>query len=349
MDLFKEFGVKDYQAAARQIPVIDFGALFAGEPGALERLAPEIRHACENIGFFYALNHGVPEKLIERAFAASRRFHALPLSEKLRLRLNENNIGYLPINASVQGASTVHKATRPNQNESFFVSHDRAPDHPDVVARKPLRGMNQWPPEALVGPAMRRDMMAYFHALGAMCDRILPAFAVALEMPPDYFAPFFANEAHANLRFLHYPPQDAGEDNLFGQAPHTDNSLMTALARTDVPGLAVRLPSGEWFPPPVLPGTFLINLGNMMRRWSNGRFLSTPHGVLNDSGTDRYSIAYFHSPNPDAVIECLPSCVSPDNPPRYEPVVYRDLVLEFYRANYFHQKGHRSEAAAAAR
>ena len=154
-------------------------------------------------------------------------------------------------------------------------------------------------------------MMAYFDALGAMCDRILPAFAAALDMPSDFFAPYFANEAHANLRFLHYPPQDAGEENLFGQAPHTDNSFMTALARTDVPGLAVRLPSGEWFPPPIIPGTFLINLGNIMRRWSNDRFLSTPHGVFNDSGTDRYSIAYFHSPNPDSVIECLPSCVSP--------------------------------------
>jgi len=343
MDLFKEFAVKDYEAAAAQIPVIDFGPCFAGDAGALERLAREVGHACENVGFFYALNHGVPEALIERAFAASRRFHALPLAEKLKLKLNENNIGYLPINASVQGASTVHKATRPNQNESFFISHDRGPDHPDVIAGMPLRGRNQWP-EAL--PDIRPDMMAYFHALGAMCDRMLPAFAVALGMPADYFAPFFANECHANLRFLHYPPQESRGDNQFGQAPHTDNSFMTALARTDVPGLAVRLPSGEWFPPPVIPGTFLINLGNIMRRWSNDRFLSTPHGVLNDSGTDRYSIAYFHSPNVDSTIECLPSCVSPDNPARYEPAVYRDLVLAFYRANYFHQKGHRSEAAA---
>lgn len=345
MNLFREQGVKDYAGAAAQIPVIDFGLVFSGEPGALQRLAPQVRHACEQVGFFYALNHGVPEELIDRAFAASRRFHALPLDEKLQLRLNENNIGYLPINASVQGASTVHKATRPNQNESFFISHDRGPEHPDVLAGKPLRGRNQWP-EGL--PEMRQDMMAYFRALGAMCDRILPVFAVALDIPADFFAPFFANEGHANARFLHYPPQDSGEDNLFGQAPHTDNSFMTALARTDVPGLAVRLPSGEWFPPPIIPGTFLINLGNIMRRWSNDRFLSTPHGVLNDSGTDRYSIAYFHSPNPDSIIECLPSCVSADNPARYAPAVYRDLVLEFYRANYFHQKGHRSEAAVLA-
>src|SRR4029077_4509185 len=202
MNLFREQGVRDYTEAAAKIPVIDFGPYFAGAPGALDRLAVEVRHACENVGFFYAAGHGVPEDLIDRAFAASRRFHALPLTEKLRLRLNENNIGYLPINASVQGASTVHKATRPNQNESFFISHDRGPDHPDVIAGTPLRGCNQWPEGER---QLRPDMMAYVHALGVMCDRILPVFAVALGMPADFFRRFFAGEGHANLRFLRYP------------------------------------------------------------------------------------------------------------------------------------------------
>ncbi len=191
MNLFERHRVGDYAAAAALIPIIDFGPAFAGEKGALRRVAAEARRACEQVGFFYALNHGVPEALIDRAFAASRQFHALPLADKLTLRLDENNIGYLPINASVQGASTVHKATRPNQNESFFVSHDRGPEHPDVVAGKPLRGRNQWP-DGL--PELRRDMMAYFRALGAMCDRMLPVFAMALDMPEDFFAPFFANE-----------------------------------------------------------------------------------------------------------------------------------------------------------
>src|SRR5215472_10410163 len=243
MHLFKQYEVRDRDAAAGRIPVIDYGPYFAAEAGALERIAAKVAHACENVGFFYALNHGVPDELIERAFAASRRFHALPLEQKLAVRLNENNIGYLPINASVQGASTVHKATKPNQNESFFVSHDRAADHPDVVAGTPLRGQNQWPPEM---PGLRADMITYFEALGEMCQRMLPPFAAALGMPTDFFSPYFANEPHATLRFLHYPPQEAAEDNVFGQGPHTDNSFMTALARTEVPGLAVRLPSGEW-------------------------------------------------------------------------------------------------------
>jgi isopenicillin N synthase-like dioxygenase len=342
MHLFQTKAVKDFEAAAAVIPVIDYGPYFAGESGALQRLSQDVRHACENVGFFYALNHGVPQDIIDRGFAASRRFHALPLEAKLKVRLNQNNIGYMPMNASVQAASTVHKATKPNQNESFFISHDRAADHPDVLAGIPLRGRNQWP-DGL--PGLREDMNAYFQALSAMCERMLPAFAVALKMPAEFFTPYFANECHANLRFLHYPPQEDVSENTFGTAPHTDNSFMTALARTDVPGLAIRLPSGEWFPPPVIPGTFLVNLGNIMRRWSNNRFLSTPHGVINESGADRYSIAYFHSPNPDVTIDCLPSCVPAGSPPQYPSALYRDLVLEFYRKNYFHQKGHDSEAA----
>ena len=95
----------------------------------------------------------------------------------------------------------------------------------------------------------------------------------------------------------------------------------------------------------IIPGTFLVNLGNIMRRWWNDRFLSTPHGVLNESGTDRYSLAYFHSPNPDAIIAPVPSRVSADNPAKYEPTVYRELVLAFFRANYFHQRGHDSAIA----
>jgi len=342
MHLFKELAVKDLDAAAAKIPVIDYGPYFAGAPGALETLGAQVRHACEEVGFFYVYNHGVPDALVDRAFAAARRFHALPLEAKLALSLNQNNIGYLPVNASAQNASTVHKATKPNQNESFFVSHDRGPDHPDVIAGKPLRGRNQWPAGL---PGFRDDVMAYVKALEALCERMIPAFAVALEMPPDYFAPMFADEAHITLRMLHYPPQAVVEDNQFGQAPHTDNSFMTVLARTEVPGLAVRLTSGEWFAPPLIPGTFLVNLGNMMRRFSNDRFLSTPHGVLNDSGVDRYSLAYFHSPNPATVIQPVPSCVGPDDPPKYAPAVYRDLIQEFFRANYFHQRGHSSSIA----
>jgi isopenicillin N synthase-like dioxygenase len=341
MNIFKAQAVKDPEEVARAIPVIDVGPAFRREPGGLETVAAQVRQASERVGFFYVAGHGVDPAVVDAAFAASREFHALPLAEKLALKLNENNIGYLPVNESMQRASTVHKATRPNFNESFFISHDRGSDHPDVVAGTSLRGQNQWP----VGHAgMRRAMLAYFKALERVGEQILPVLARALDMPEQHFAPFFANEAHINLRFLHYPPQQTDDDEQFGQGPHTDNSFMTFLAREDVPGLAVRLPSGQWLAPPVIEGTFLVNLGNVMKRWSNDRFLSTPHGVLNDTGHDRYSIAFFYSPNVRAVIECLPTCVGSGTPPRYPPAVYGDLVRAFYTANYFHQPGHERQS-----
>jgi isopenicillin N synthase-like dioxygenase len=337
MNIFKTMAVKDVAEATRAIPVIDFGPAFRGEPGGLEGVAARVRDACERVGFFYLAGHGVAPRIVRAAFEASREFHALPLATKLALTLNENNIGYLPVNQSMQRASTVHKATRPNFNESFFISHDRGPAHRDVVAGTKLRGSNQWP-EGHEG--MRARMVTYFKTLEALGERMLPVLARSLDLTADHFAPFFADEAHINLRFLHYPPQETDDDEQFGQGPHTDNSFFTMLAREDVPGLAVRLPNGEWLAPPVIEDTFLVNLGNVMKRWSNDRFLSTPHGVLNDSGTDRYSIAFFYSPTPAARLECLPTCTGPGNPPRYEPAVYRDLVLQFYNANYFHRDGY---------
>jgi isopenicillin N synthase-like dioxygenase len=337
MNVFKALAVKDVSQATKSIPVIDVGPAFRGEPGALEAAAEKVRRASERVGFFYVAGHGVPDDVIADAFEASREFHALPFEIKRALPINENNIGYLGVNESIQAASTVHKATRPNFNESFFISHDRGPEHPDVVAGVPLRGRNQWPDGHAV---MRAAMVRYFKTMEGLGERMLPILARALDLTPDYFDPAFRNEAHINLRFLHYPPQDTEDEEQFGQGPHTDNSFVTFLAREDVPGLAVRLPSGEWLAPPVIPGTFLVNLGNVMKRWSNDRFLSTPHGVLNDSGRDRYSIAFFYSPNPDTVITSVPTCAGPDNPPRYPPAVYRDLVLAFYDANYFHRKAH---------
>jgi isopenicillin N synthase-like dioxygenase len=162
MNVFRAMAVKDLDEATRAIPVIDFAPAFLGEPGGLDAVAAQVREACERVGFFYLAGHGVPGDVVDAAFAASREFHALPLEDKLALPINENNIGYLGVNQSVQGASTIHKATRPNYNESFFISHDRGPDRPDVVAGTPLRGRNQWP---AAHEAMRAAMMRYFKTM----------------------------------------------------------------------------------------------------------------------------------------------------------------------------------------
>ena len=336
MHLFQQHAPENPAAAVARIPVIDLGPCFAGEAGALEAVADEVRRACESVGFFHIANHGVAQDLIAGTFQQSRRFHGLPLEAKQALGLDQNNVGYLAMNASIQSHSTVHEATRPNQKESFFVTHDRGPDHPDVVNEVPLRGGNHWP-DGL--PGFREGVMAYFHAVHALGQRMLPLFARALGMPADHFEAYFTDENHATLRLLHYPPTRI-EDNDFGTGPHTDNSFFTILARMEVPGLAIRVPTGEWVAPPLIPGTFLVNIGNIMRRMSNDRFLSTPHGVIVEGEVDRYSIAYFHSPNPHRTIEVLPSCIDAAHPPKYPPALYADLIHEFFSANYNHQKAH---------
>ena len=336
MSLFYDNAPSDMAAALRRLPVIELADVFAGEAEALEHAAEEIRAACEEVGFFYIRGHGVAEAVIEEAFAQSRRFHALPLAEKQPLALDQNNIGYLGMNTSMQAHSAVHEATKPNQNESFFVTHDRAPGHPDVVAGTPFRGPNQWPDDL---PEFREGVMAYFEGLNALGQRMLALFARALRLPADGFEADFEDENHATLRLLHYPPTE-GEDNDFGTGPHTDNSFFTILARAEVPGLAIRLPEGDWLPPPLIEGTFLVNIGNMMRRMSNDRFHSTPHGVIVEGAKDRYSIAYFHSPHAYSMIRVLPSCIDAETPAKYPPVRYADLIREFYSVNYFHQKTH---------
>ena len=334
--LFNRNAPKDPAASQSQIPIIDLGPYFQGEEGELARLAEEIRDACTRVGFFYIRNHGVPDKIIENAFVQNRRFHAEPIDEKRKLKLDQFNVGFLEINTSTQAHSTVHKATKPNQNESFFVSHDRPPDHPDRINKIAYRGGNYWPENL---PGFRESVMAYFHALNDLGQRMLAPIAVALGLPPDGLDDLFSDENHAVLRLLHYPPTKL-EDNDFGAGPHTDNSFLTILARMEVPGLAIKLPSGEWLKPPLIDSTFLVNIGNMMRRMSNDKFLSTPHGVIVEGDKDRYSMAYFHSPNPYRVINVLDSCVSVEVPAKYEPALYADLIAEFFAANYAHQKMH---------
>src|SRR5438128_8552109 len=208
MNIFKALAVKDVHEATQAIPLIDVGPTFSAEPGALEGAARDVQRACEKVGFFYLAGHEVPQTQIDAAFAASHEFHAMPLESKLRLKINENNIEYLAVNESMQRHSTVHKATRPNFNESFFISHDRSAKHPDVVAGTPLRGKNQWPEGH---EHMRAAMVAYFKTLERLGERLLPILARALGMPAEYFAQFFTNEAHLNLRFLHHPPHEIGD------------------------------------------------------------------------------------------------------------------------------------------
>jgi isopenicillin N synthase-like dioxygenase len=311
------------------IPVIDLGPYLAGVPGALEVAAAELRDALERIGFFIIINHGVPQDLIDRTFAAAKRLHDQPLDVKMALRMNEHNNGYMAMGKYAVWTSDVNANDKPDLNEAFFIKRERRQDDPLLRSGRRFVGPNRWPDNL---PGFRESVLAYTEAVDALARRVLPLCAVGLDLPPDYFDAAFA-ESQFSFRLSHYPPVKA-EANQFGIAPHTDANFLTFLAQTDVPGLQVRTPSDEWLDVPYIHGSFAVNSGDMMYRWTNGRFKSTPHRALPPVGRHRYAIPFFLGPHIDTVIACLPTCQGPDNPPKYPPITYEQYLLWWYDANY---------------
>src|SRR5262245_37191184 len=309
------------------IPVIDLTRYLDGT-GALEAIAAELRRALEGVGFFIIVGHGVPRDLIERTFAEARRFHAQPWEAKMALRMNEHNNGYMAMGRYAVWTSDVNANDKPDLNEAFFVKRERGPDDPLGRSGRRFVGPNVWPDDL---PGFRQTILAYT-AVDALGRCLLPVCAIALGLPPDYFDHAFA-ESQFSFRLSHYPPVTA-EPNQFGIAPHTDANFLTFLAQTDVPGLQLRLPSREWLDVPYVPDSYAVNAGDMMYRWTNGRFKSTPHRALPPVGRHRYAIPFFLGPHIDTVIACLPTCQTAENPARFSPITYEAYLAWWYDTNY---------------
>nr|WP_249120433.1 2OG-Fe(II) oxygenase family protein [Plastoroseomonas hellenica] len=301
--------------------MIDLGPYFAGAPGAFEATAAELRRICETVGFLFISGHGVPAEVMRDAFAIAERFHAQPLEAKMALTLNDRMQGYLPYKSSVTRANGLVAVRKPNENEAFFVNPERDPQQP----------ANRWP-EAL--PEFRATTLRCFAALEALAMRMLPLYARALDLPADYFDRF-CDRSFSSLRLTHYPPVTYGTDE-YGIAPHTDSSFITLLAQNPVPGLQIRTQAGEWIDAPVIPDTFVVNTGDMLKQWSNGRFISTPHRAFNKEPRSRYAIPFFFHPNEDTLVAPLPTCVSDDNPPRFPAQTVGDYMAAFRGSNYDH-------------
>ena len=325
--------------AAEVIPVLDIAPLRAGEPGALERLGAELRHAFTEIGFYFVRGHGVAEPLVDAAFEAARRFHDQPMEAKLAMRFDNNNTGYLPMRGATTRLNALGSVQRPNANEAVFFKRDLPPDHPDVRAGRRFRGVNRWPADL---PGFRDTVLAYSEAMEGLGRTLVPIYAAALGLPTDWFEDKF-RQPMFTLRMTHYPQQDrtAPEDE-WGLAPHADTSFMTILAQNRVPGLSLRLPDGSWLDAPAPEGAFLVNGGMMLRRWTNERFLATPHRVTNRSGQERYAIPFFMDCSYDAVMAPVPTCVDAAHPAKYPPFTYLEFMSEYSGANYS-----RPEQAAA--
>lgn len=315
---------------ARAVPIIDL----APSDRSTAQVAHEIGRACRATGFFMAANHGVSANLVADQFAWSKHLFDLPLPEReaLHMRNSPTRAGYEPV-----GGQTLDSDAPPDLKESFYVNQDLPDDHPYVRAGIRGYGGNQWP--AL--PGFREQMIAYSTAMDALSSRIMRLLAVSLELDAGFFEPAFACPS-ATLRLIKYPPhpRDARANQL-GAGAHTDWGAVTILAQDDIGGLEVENAAGEWIAAPSVPGTFVINLGDMFNRWTNGIYRSNMHRVLNNKspGRDRYSIPYFFSPDHAARIECLPSCTDADHPPIHAPCSAGEHLDEMFRRSYGDLRG----------
>jgi isopenicillin N synthase-like dioxygenase len=296
------------------IPVID---LQAAPPPVL---AARIDEALRGAGFFAVTGHGVPAATIAAAFDAGHRFFALDEEAKARWHIDRWPLkrGFDPI-----GWQSLDPAQPPDLKESFYLGEDYI-------------GPNQWPDETLL-PGFRAACTAYSVAMQALARRLMGLYEIALGLPAGHFDSFM-RQPICTTRLLHYPPQPAAAaPGQIGCGAHTDWGAVTLLAQDDAGGLQVQRADGSWLDATPIPGALVVNAGDMMQRWTNDRWRSTMHRVVNrHSGRDRWSIAYFFDLDGDAPILPLACCVSEANPARYGPITAAEHLAEMYRRTTVH-------------
>ncbi|KAG8788914.1 hypothetical protein FRC12_014076 [Ceratobasidium sp. 428] len=302
----------------------------SGNSDEKARVASKIRDACVHVGFFYVQNHGVDNEVIEKVVQASHQFFDLPIAEKTNLDIHKssNFKGY----TALLGENT-NPENRGDLHEGFDIGPETSAEQSDTS----MSGHNAWPnPET--SPGFREAVTQYYQAVVDLGLRLFPAFALALNLPQDFFSDKI-KKAAAIMRLLHYPPQTGTVDHrIQGIGAHTDYECFTILWQDNVPALQVLSTSGQWVDAPPIPGTFVINIGDQMARWTNDVFKSTVHRAINRSGIRRYSMPLFFGTDYHVKLEALPSCVSEARPSRYETVLAGDYVKSRLEETYAHSK-----------
>jgi isopenicillin N synthase-like dioxygenase len=315
--------------ADEEIPILDMAPFLAGEDGALEILAAELRHAQENVGFYFIINHGVPQKLLSRTNNNLIRF--FDMSDETKRSFPN----YVPPLSTIYVSSTVNENTKPDLNEMLRMVRERPADHPAIKAGLTSHGPNHWPAEDLL-PGWKAEMLEYYDAMENLGSRMLPLYARALDMPADYFDGLFDDPVWTT-RNQHYAAVEA-EENQFGIAPHRDHGFLTLLPVAAEAGLQIGKADGSWLPVSNIEGAIIVNTGEYLNRWTNGRFMATPHRVIPPKN-DRYSLAFFYNPTWDTVSDTIPSCMSEDNPPQFKPVRFQDYRDWYLTQNYLNVDG----------
>jgi isopenicillin N synthase-like dioxygenase len=276
-----------------KIPVIDIATLRSDDPVKRMLCAKRIGRVCREVGFFYIVGHGVDRTLVAEAFAAAAAFFALPTEVKMRMRdKSRRYCGYLAL-----GGEMTNPAAGPDRREAFGISLDRPATDSRVRAGKPLRERNQW---LAAPPGFMSVLTAYYQSLCDLGTLISHGFALALDLPENFFARRLRRPI-ANLRIIHYPSNRhlatrSARPNL-GCGAHTDNGYLTILAQDNEGGLQVRNPAGRWIDALPIEGSFVCNIGDMLAQWTNNMMRPTPHRVVHRSSNSRYSISFIFHPD----------------------------------------------------
>lgn len=297
------------------IPMIDVSGLYSRDQATKARVAAEIGAACDESGFFYAINHAVPLATIERARDLSAAFFELPMDEKMKVRAGTDNRGYREVTDSV------HRNGKVNARDSFDLGFLAiAADDPEVLAGTPLYAPNRWPELA----GFREALEAYYTATFELGMRVLEGFALYLGQPEDFFSRHFSRPIadmvinhYWGARGLHISDQASG--------PHTDHGIVTILWQDMTGGLEVMGRDNAWMPAPPVAGSYVINVGELLKRWTNGRFQATVHQVVHLKDADRFSMPLFCNPDYATVVDPRQLGVA-DGDAKYPPILSGDFL-----------------------
>lgn len=328
---------------AGYVPVIDLSSAWTGDPVARRRVARALGRACETSGFLAVLGHAVPASTIAGMYSAAQELFALPPDRKATLSSTPDDPlmrGYGrkgSLAASNVDASVAEERALPDLSETWTYNRLGEPGAaglPDDADPR-LAGPNRWPDL----PGFRDAVRSYYGEMERLAVELMRLFALALDLPEDWFDGS-VDQHMTNLTVNYYPPQPvAPAEGQLRKGQHSDWGSLTVLYQDDAPGgLQVLDKRGQWLDVPAIEGSFVINIGDLMAIWTNDRWVSTVHRVVNPprelAQRDRYSIPFFHQPNFGARIECIPTCTGPGNPPRHAPTTSGPYILEKFRRAY---------------
>lgn len=314
---------KAMEISTDEIPIVDVKALRGGSLAQRLSVAREIAEACENVGFFYIVNHGVPQSLIDDTFAQNQAFFAQSFDERMQSAATlEHWRGYVPSKLEGEGGGVGGTI------ETYRFMLDLPWDHPDVKMGKPMHMPNRWPEHL---PGFKATVGSYIDAMQELSVQLRNAFALGLDLPENWFDPFY-NRPLVQQSLLHYRPAKSTNpsDAEIGAGEHKDSGAFTILMQDEVGGLEVGHLAHRWVAAPPIKGAYIINIGDMMERWTNGRFISTNHRVVNRAQRARYSMPFFANPDYEAIIAPVPSLVQPGTSAAYAPLHFGQFMEKFY-------------------